>query len=407
MIKNDIKIMIKKIRVYGIRGCYKKIRSRAMGQPESINVMKFYDFILDDKEIPLQKEQMTPIEDGVMVNWIVPQMDLGSGGHMNIFRFITMLENQGIHNRIYLHRAPNFPTDRELRSFLKEHYNIGNDKVEVYHDVSQMTFAHATIATSWPTAYYLRKFNNTISKFYFVQDFESYFAPMGTEYLLAENTYKFGFRGITAGDWLKNKLHNEYGMDTASCGFSYDKDLYHPGEKRDNVKRIFFYARPVTPRRAFDLGMLALYELSRRMPDIEVIFAGWDISNYEVPFKHLNEGSLRLEELSDVYAQCDMCLVMSTTNLSLLPLEVMASNSVVVCTEGENNSWLVNESNAIIVDYDPLHIADTMEAYLKDRDKLSEIRKKGLEFANNTSWEKEGKKVFDYIMKGIQEDGQK
>ncbi len=43
-------------------------------------------------------------------------------------------------------------------------------RVEVYCDVSQMGFAHGTVATAWTTAYYVRRFNNTISKFYFVQD---------------------------------------------------------------------------------------------------------------------------------------------------------------------------------------------------------------------------------------------
>ena len=230
---------------------------------------------------------------------------------------------------------------------------------------------------------------------------------MGSEYMFAENTYKFGFRGLTAGDWLKNKLEKEYGMETTSFGFSYDRDLYTEKEKRDNVKRLFFYARPVTARRAFELGLLALNEITKRMPEIEVVFAGWDVSNYEIPFVHLNGGSVKLDALSDLYAQCDMCLVLSNTNLSLLPLEVMASNSVAVCTKGENSEWLVNNENSIMVDFDPVAIADTIIYYYNHPDELESIRKKGVEFAHNTSWEKEAKKVYDAVMKGIREDEEK
>ena len=67
-------------------------------------------------------------------------------------------------------------------------------------------------------------------------------------------------------------------------------------------------------------------------------------------------GSVALDKLADLYAQCDMCLVISGTNLSLLPLEVMASNSVPVCTTGANSEWLVNDENAVMVDTDQMQL---------------------------------------------------
>ena len=139
-------------------------------------------------------------------------------------------------------------------------------------------------------------------------------------------------------------------------------------------------------------------------PNVEVVFAGWDISNYEIPFKHQNKGIVKLEDLSDLYSQCDMCLIISNTNLSLLPLEVMASNSVAVCSKGENSTWLVNDQNSILVYYDPLQIARTMKYYLDNPNELEVIRKKGLAFAKSTSWNEEGLKVKKAILRGIEED---
>ncbi len=126
-------------------------------------------------------------------------MGPGSGGHTTIFRFISNLERLGFHSRVYLYMSPNFQDNASIRKFLKEYFPLLVPEVEVYCDVSQMKFAHATVATSWTTAYYVRKFQNTISKFYFVQDFEPHFYAHGSEYEFAENTYKMGFRGITAG----------------------------------------------------------------------------------------------------------------------------------------------------------------------------------------------------------------
>ena len=140
------------------------------------------------------------------------------------------------------------------------------------------------------------------------------------------------------------------------------------------------------------------------MPEVEVVFAGWDVSRFAIPFSHKNMGILGVDRLSKIYSQCDLCLIISNTNLSLLPLEVMASNSVAVCSRGDNSTWLVNDENAVLVDYDPHNIADTMEYYLKNEDKLKEIRQKGLEFAKSTSWETEAEKVKDTLLKGIAED---
>ena len=74
-----------------------------------------------------------------------------------------------------------------------------------------------------------------------------------------------GFRGITAGDWLKDVMRNDYGMTADSFLFSYDDKIYKPKEKTDDKPRVFFYARPVTPRRDFELGMLAINELWKKM----------------------------------------------------------------------------------------------------------------------------------------------
>ncbi len=385
-------------RSYGVRG----IKSAIDTSCGKTDVIQFYGWIANNTEIPLNDEQKKAVGESTIVNWVIPDIGVGSGGHMNIFRFISHLERMGLHNRIYLFASTKFSSDEDFRGFLKEYYSstLNDSRIEAFCSVDSMTYAHATIATGWQTAYYVRRFNNTDYKYYFVQDFEPSFFPLGSEYIFAENTYKFGFKGITAGDWLKDKLHAEYGMETESFGFSFDKDIYVPKEKKDDVERIFFYARPVTPRRAFELGLLALNEIYKKRPDIEVIFAGWDVSNYEIPFKHKDVGTAKIEDLSVIYANCDICLVMSTSNLSLLPLEVMASNSVVATSYGANNEWLLNEDNTILFENDPLDIADKINYYLDHPELIKEKREKGLEFAQSTDWEKEARKVYEFILKG-------
>lgn len=369
--------------------------------------LKHYEFLLENRCVPLNPEEYKSHKNDEIkiLNWVIPEMGEGSGGHINIFRFISLLEDMGFHSRIYLVLSPSYRYDnRGLRKTLASKFPILDTRVEAFWDISEAGFAHATIATSWQTAYFVKNFNNTISKFYFVQDYEPYFFPLGSFYQFAEDTYRFGFRGITAGDWLKEKLEREYNMVCDSFRFSYDKELYVPHDREGLSKKIFFYARPVTQRRDFEIGMLALNELAKRMPEIEVILAGWDVDYLEIPFNYQNLKIVDIRELSDIYGQCDLCLVLSNTNLSLLPLEIMASGSVAVCSGGENNTWLMNEKNSVLVSYDPVEIADKMEYYLTHPGELKKMRDSGIQFARTTSWKEEAYKVRDALTKGIMED---
>ena len=361
------------LRKKGVKGVYRKLLEKTNVVPAKNQFLYDFDFLVDDVKIPFEENEykIHKNDEVKILNWVIPEMGKGSGGHLNIFRFVSFLEKMGFHSRIYLFKAPSLHDNKSVRDFLKENFPILDERVEAYWDVKYAKFAHATIATSWETAYFVRNFDNTVSKFYFVQDYEPFFFPHGSYYELAKNTYKFGLRGITAGDWIKDKLISDFGMKADSFGFSYDKDMYVPLKKKGTTKRVFFYARPVTPRRDFEIGLFALDLLCKKMPEVEVVFAGWDISTFEIP---------------------------------LLPLEVMASNSVAVCSKGENSTWLVNEEISVLVEYEPRNIAETMEYYLKNTDKLAEIRKKGLDFAQSTSWEKEAEKVRDALLKGIKED---
>ena len=398
-------IVGRSIRYYQKNGL-KKTLKRMVTKPEppKQDLLGFWNFIVDREEIPFSREDYEKHKGGqIILNWIVPEFEKGSGGHTTIFRFISALERRGIHNRIYVYR-PARMTDESLHELLRNHFQLLDGRVESCCDVTKAEFAHATVATSWITAYFVRNFQNTISKFYFIQDFEPYFYAHGSEYSFAENTYKFGFRGITAGDWLRDIAREQYGMKAMSFGFSYDRKIYHEMEKPDDRPRVFFYARPVTPRRDWELGMLALEELCKRMPEVEVLFAGWDVGSYDIPFPHKNMGVVSMETLAQLYTQSDLCLIISSTNLSLVPLEVMGCGRVAVCSNGANSTWMLNDENAVMVDFEPIQIADAMEYYLKHPKEREEKRQKGLEFAAGTDWEKEADKVYQAVVEGITED---
>lgn len=370
-----------------------KLRSNRGGLLAKNRIIDFYDFVR-------AHSVGSPIAPGIVprttVNWVIPPFGFGSGGHLNIFRFIQHLENEGFDCRIVVVGEPRPLSTAQARKQINDWFV--QLKGEVYLGIESAPSTHITVATSWITAYYVRCFQSTVHRCYFVQDFEPYFYAAGAEYAWAEETYRFGFFGITAGTWLKNKLAAEFDMQTEAFGFSFDRHLYSPRPRRDpEIRRIFFYARPPTQRRAFEMGMLVLDEVTSRLPAVKVVFAGWDVSSYHIPFDHLNLGTLSPDKLPDLYCQCDVALVLSFTNVSLLPLELMACGTPVVSNRAPCTEWLLHDDNSRLASPTVEALADAICAVLEDPEEASRLRQGGFATAAATDWRIEALKVGDIL----------
>lgn len=303
---------------------------------------------------PQLSERIVVEEGPIDIAWIMSPPGPESGGHQNLFRFIKFAEDAGHRNTIHLYsaRTENVSVS-EVRGMLRMSEAYPDIKAEIRnYDPAKGVgrSAQALFASGWETAYPAFLDRSAARRFYFVQDFEPSFYPMGSEYILAENTYRFGFHGITAGGWLAAKLHAEYGMATDHFDFAVDKRFYSV-TNRNRRDEVFFYARPVTARRAFEFGLIALADFARLRPDVTINMAGWDVSNWEIPFRYRNLASLQLTELNEVYNRCAAGLVMSLSNMSLLPLELISAGVTPVVNDGPNNRMV---SDNPFIEYVPL-----------------------------------------------------
>jgi glycosyltransferase involved in cell wall biosynthesis len=298
------------------------------------------------------------------INWVMSPPG-GGGGHQNIFRFISLLDKMGHKNNIYLYSTFDDMTIAEAKDNVASYSSAKNLTFKKFDDT--MAEADVVFATGWETAYPVFNAKTNAQKMYFIQDFEPYFYPMGTDYVLAENTYKFGFHGITAGGWLSSKLSAEYGMVCDHYDFGANKDLYKVTntEKR---KEIFFYARPVTERRGFDLGIMALEIFHRAMPEYTINLAGWDVSEWDVPFPYVNHTALKIDELPALYNKSAVALVMSLTNMSLLPLELLACGTIPVVNDAPNNRLVSDNPFIAYTDSSPQALANALIETVKRQD---------------------------------------
>ncbi|MDB5175752.1 MAG: glycosyl transferase [Candidatus Saccharibacteria bacterium] len=298
------------------------------------------------------------------INWVMSPPSSG-GGHQNIFRFIEFLDSKGYKNNVYIYSTYDNMTIGQARDNVKAYCKAKNLTFRRYK--GSMVDADVVFATGWETAYPVFNDSTTAKKMYFVQDFEPYFYPIGTDYVLAENTYKFGFHGITAGGFLSDKLSKDYGMSCDHYDFGAETNLYKHTNNGER-KEIFFYARPVTERRGFDLGIMALEIFHKQMPEYTINLAGWDVSGWDVPFPYVNHKTMRLEQLSNLYNQSAAALVISLTNMSLLPLELLACGTIPVVNDGKNNRLVSNNPNIVYVEPSPSALAKALVDTVRSKD---------------------------------------
>jgi O-antigen biosynthesis protein len=355
---------------------------------------------------PWQSAPLVVRDRGLSTAWILHPPGESSGGAQNILRFVKYLEDSGHRASIYLYHSADHAIDapyvRELLAANSSYPDV-DAQFYSYHEVGGVApDTDALFATGWETAYPAYRDPSPARRFYFVQDFEPAFYPVGSEHVLAENTYRFGFHGITAGRWLSDKLAAEYGMRTTPFGFGADLRHYSFARSKP-AEDIFFYARPVTTRRGFELGVMALEQVARAHPERTIHLAGWDTSAYDLPFRYVGHGAMRITELNEVYNQCAVALVLSLTNLSLLPLELLAAGVIPVLNRGSNNDKVVQNPYIRYADASPRALAGALVEEMLRPDQ-HEYARKAAESVTSMTWDEPGREFVDILVEAMRSE---
>ena len=335
-------------------------------------------------------------DEPLTIAWVCePTSGRESGGHTTMFRQVEALERAGHTCVIYFRNLHGWTMDQHRETVRGWWPSLKAD----IRDAAEIEDAHAIFATSWPTAYTVLASPARGARFYLVQDFEPSFYPAGTEALLAEATYRFGFHGVTAGRWLSARLTREYGMPADPFEFGCDLDKYalDPSAERRGV---CYYARFSKPRRAFELGVVALELFAERCPDVDIHFFG-DVAP-RLPFKAINHGSLTPPRLNELYNRCVAGVVLSATNVSLVPHEMLASGCLPVVNDAEHNRIVLDNDEVVYVPPTPFELADALVA-LVERPAADQVRaaEAAARSVQSRSWADAGLQVEQAIRKVV------
>lgn len=288
--------------------------------------------IVDENSDDLDKEKEGKLDVTKLdIAFVVPNPINGGGGHRNIFRAVKYLNDFGHKVTVYCTNTDD--SSAKVKDNVSDwFYDMGSIEFRIYK--GKIGYHDAAVATWWETAYIIQKEKYKFKEiFYFVQDFEPYFYPISSDYFFAESTYRLGFSHICSGPWCEAILKEKYKAEAVSFQFPLDTHIYNRSYLREKKeKNILFFAKPQMPRRCFELGVKALYEFKKKMPDVEIIMYGSNqLYDSMIPFPVTILNIVpTLQGLAELYANADLGIVFSTTNPSLVPFEMMSCGCPVV-----------------------------------------------------------------------------
>lgn len=318
---------------------------------------------------------------------VVPAFRRGSGGHATIANLVRGLEAAGHSCSLWVlddegrHAGESAEeTAASFRAF------FGPVAGAVRADLSGWTGADVVVATGWQTVPEVLRLPGAAARAYLVQDHEPEFYATSAERLWAEWTYRQGLHCVAASPWLAELVAARYGAAATPFDLGIDHGLYGPGADARRDDLVLFYARAVTPRRAVPLGLLALEELKRRRPAVEVGLFG-ESTPLRTRFAHRDLGVLDASALTDAYRSATVGMVLSLTNPSLIPQEMLACGLPCVDVAAESMvATFGHDGPVTLAEPDPLALCAAIEALLDDPAARAARSRAGIEWAAPRTW---------------------
>jgi O-antigen biosynthesis protein len=322
------------------------------------------------------------------IAWVIPPFRRGSGGHMTIFNIVEELERKGHSCSIWVHDPTNRTGGRGaiVRREIEQHFAPLQGGVFIGFDDWQG--ADVALATGWQTAYPLSGLDDCRLKAYMVQDYEPDFYPASAERVWAEDTYSMGYPCVTASPWLTEMLRGRFGATADHFELGVDHEVYGPQETQREPATVVHYARPITPRRGTELAILALAELARMRSDVRIVLFG-DTEPPPAGFEFEFAGIVDERALASLYNKATVGLVISLTNYSRIPKEMMACGLPVVdvCHQSVGSVFGRDGSLIELADPQPIDIAERLAGLLDSPSRRDEMAARARDFVGPMTWE--------------------
>jgi hypothetical protein len=137
-----------------------------------------------------------------------------------------------------------------------------------------------------------------------------------------------------------------------------------------------------------------------------VMFGAQHLKEYAagsgIPFPYVNVGIASEEELAELYSGAAMGLVLSYTNCSFVPFEMMACRCPVVAVDAESVHWFLRDGvNAVVTPPEPRALAQGMLTLLEDEMLRQRIVAHAYQDVQDLSWEKSMRQFEDILLRKV------
>lgn len=317
------------------------------------------------------------------IAWVMPHPGKGSGGHRTIIQNVNALIKAGYECDIYVEQN-GVDTGETVKQKINEWYEPCTAGVYVGFDLQRNY--DLMFATGWQTIDFVRKLSAK-KKAYFIQDFEPWFFPMGDQYIITENSYRYGFTPVTIGKWLSHKMQSEFNTPSRYFDFCADIKTYRPLENIEKENAICYVYQPEKPRRCDYIGLKALKIVKEMRPDLHIYLYG-SLVEGNIDFDCENLHIIPLEKCNELYNKCKLGVCMSASNPSRIPFEMMAAGLPVVELYKENNIYDMPDEGVLLAEPTPESIASSIVYLLDNPDKCKEMSEFGINYMKNYPLEK-------------------
>lgn len=362
-------------------------------------------------DAPLPLDPLTRLFNGkkIDIHWIISDFKKDMSEHANIFRMIGQLTVLGNRQTVWIQNCVNHQDPPAAKKCIQIGHRSFPDEVVVRflpEDVRSLS-GDAVIATDLWATFPARRCQNFKARFYLIQDFEPLFYPMGETYLLAKATYASDLMALCMGEWLY-KTCIEHGM-WARCWFPVpDFEYYFRNENTkgaSRVPKVAFYCQSSVPGRAASLGFSAFRELRRRETQFELVIFGEEPRERQVLGPLIDRGALSPNQMGELYRECDIGVVFSTTNYSIVPLEMMACGLPVVEIDRECSRGAFPDKTVTLAAPNPVDIAESIERLLKNDEVRKSQQESAYDFISKFNFSDSAKLINGFIYDGLIENG--
>ncbi len=346
--------------------------------------------------VSLGSRTPAPVRDDrpLRVGWLTTPPGAGSGGHTTMFRMVRSLETAGLVCVIVLYDRHDGDVAQQAAVIRRAWPWVRAEVRSVEQGLGDLD---AVVATAWPTAHVLaRRSAYGGVRLYFVQDYEPFFFPRGSEYELAADTYRFGFINIALGHMVQDRLRSELCVASELVPFSCDTEVYGLLDAGPR-SGVVFYAKPEVARRGYRLGALALAEFHRRHPEHEIHLYGDPVS--EIAFPVTRHGSMSPTELNALYNRTIGGLAMSFTNISLVAEEMLAAGCLPVVNDSPDARADLPNPHVVWATATPSGLADALSRIVESHD--PEVARTAAASVRTDNWRDAGEGVVQIVRSAL------